>query len=54
MYKVRIEHAGYDNTPFEFEREYEAMDFIKSLMPAKNMGEKRTVTFWEEDDQEKK
>lgn len=32
MYKVRIEHAGFDTTPFRFRHRYQAMDFVGSLM----------------------
>lgn len=32
MYKVRIEHSGYDTCPFRFEHRYQATGFIEALM----------------------
>lgn len=49
MYKVRIEHAGFDTTPFRFKHRYQAMDFVGTLMEETSITDGRLIVSLEEE-----
>ena len=52
MYRVRIEHSGYDEKPFEFEYKMDLSRFVEALTEVHGIGDKLTLTIEKVEDKD--
>ena len=52
MYRVRIEHEGYDQMPFLFDYAHYATDLIEAIMKAKGIAADGKIKFTMEEVEE--